>query len=214
MTEGFRAYALRAQCGSFDELFASVRFEHVGKGRQGAVLVEPNAESDIPLVRTTTQYAAPPQQFRPIHTQLARLIQQSAGLSLAFNSALVEHYTSSYATMGGHSDQALDLAEGSLIAVFSSYRDPSSPSRRLLVEPKFPDGVPFELPLLHDQAVVFSLEVNRRFRHKNLAERARFEQPVARLHVPHLEDLPALQRRAAPLHHGRAPRAGERRTTT
>jgi hypothetical protein len=96
---------------------------------------------------------------------LAEEIRQTASLSLAFNNALVEHYTSAYSTMKRHSDQALDLAEASSIAVYSCYRDPERPSRRLVVKSKQPDGAAFDVPLLHDSVVTFSLETNRQFTH-------------------------------------------------
>jgi len=100
----------------------------------------------------------------PIHDRLAQTIGESGSLQQPFNNALVEHYTSAYATMKRHSDQAQDLADGSCIAVYSCYRDPERPSRRLMVQPK-ESGAGFEVPLEHDSVVVFSLDTNRRFTH-------------------------------------------------
>lgn len=151
----------------FVELLASVRFEDVGKGRQGAVLTKPDEARGVPLVRTTTKYATPAQCFRPVHEQLARQIQEAASLPVEFNNALIENYTSAYTTMGAHSDQALDLADGSFIAVFSCYEHPALTNsvRKLLVEPK-DGGEKAAIPLAHNSAVVFSLSANRRLRHK------------------------------------------------
>jgi len=163
VTEEFRSLRLLAAAPPFDELLASVRFDEVTKGRRGAVLVGADA-SGVPIVRTTTSYRAPAQLFGPIHERLARQISESGSLSPPFNNALVEHYTNAYATMKRHSDQAQDLADGSWIAVYSCYRAPERPSRRLLVQPKEP-GAGFEVPLDHGSVVLFSLDTNRRFTH-------------------------------------------------
>ncbi|MER7516771.1 hypothetical protein [Streptomyces sp. NPDC126499] len=151
----------------FAELSASVRFEDVGKGRRGAVLTRIDETGAVPLVRTTTRYGGPAQPFRPVHERLARRIQERAGLPGGFNNALIESYTHAYRTMGSHSDQALDLAEDSFIAVFSCYRDPTAgPSRKLVFETKGSGAETFEIPLTHHGVVAFSVDANRRLRHK------------------------------------------------
>jgi hypothetical protein len=66
--------------------------------------------------------------------------------------------------MKRHSDQALDLADGSSIAIYSCYRDPRRPSRRLIVKSKESD-TRFEIALAHGSVVAFSLDTNRRFTH-------------------------------------------------
>jgi hypothetical protein len=134
------------------------------------VLVQADS-SGIPIVRTTTPYRAAAQPFRPIHDRLAQHIGESGSVPLPFNNALVELYTNAYGSMKRHSDQAQDLADGSCIAVYSCYRDPEIPSRRLLVQPKG-SGAGFELPLEHGRVVVFSLDTNRQFTHA-IALRAR-----------------------------------------
>nr|WP_223245144.1 hypothetical protein [Streptomyces sp. CBMA156] len=151
----------------FAELSASVRWEDAGKGRRGAVLTRTDETGGVPLVRTTTRYGSPAQRFRPVHERLARRIRERAALPAGFNNALVESYTNAYRTMGGHSDQALDLADASFIAVFSCYQRPDpNPTRKLIVESKGPDGETFELPLAHHGVVVFSVGTNRRLRHR------------------------------------------------
>lgn len=165
MTDEFRSFALPTADNPFEELLASVRFDDVAKGRRGTVLVKPDDQGAIPIVRTTTQYHAPAQPFRPIHERLEQDIRRVAALSCDFNNALIEHYTHTYVTMKHHSDQALDLADASSIAVFSCYRDPAKPSRRLLVKPKDPGRATFELALSHCSVVTFSLDTNRRFAH-------------------------------------------------
>jgi alkylated DNA repair dioxygenase AlkB len=164
VAEGFRSWVLPTAV-SFEELLASARFEELGKGRRGTVLVTADARG-VPIVRTTTQYQAPAQPFLAVHDRIA---QACGG---GFNNALIEHYTNAYSTMKRHSDQALDLADGSTIAIYSCYRDPDRPSRRLVVKPKG-EGQPFDIPLAHGSVVAFSLETNRRFTHTiALTERA------------------------------------------
>lgn len=163
----FRTYIVSTRGDMFAELFASARLEELGKGRRGAVLVRTDGRRGVPIVRTTTAYTLPAQCFRRIHTTLARQIHACASLALAFNNALLEVYTRAYATMGAHSDQALDLDESGEIAVLSCYEHPDAgPSRRLIVESKQPGEPSFVIPLVHGGVVVFSAEANRRFRHR------------------------------------------------
>jgi hypothetical protein len=171
VSDEIRSYAL-AGGNLFEELFSSVRFEEVGKGRLGAVLVRIDEAGDVPLVRTTTRYGLASQRFRPVHERLALQIQERAALTVGFNNALIESYTNAYTTMGGHSDQALDLADESFIAVFSCYRHPEvHPPRKLIVEPKEPAGDTVEIPLTHHSVVTFSVGTNRRVRHRIVLDR-------------------------------------------
>jgi hypothetical protein len=167
VADAFRSWRLPAgdaAYATYAELLASARFEQVGKGRRGTVLVAVDEQGGIPIVRTTTSYDAPAQRFGAIHGRLADEIRRVASLSHRFNNALIEHYTRAYSTMKPHSDQALDLAEESTIALYSCYRDPERPTRRLRVRPK-ESGAAFELPLAHGSVVTFSLDTNRRFVH-------------------------------------------------
>lgn len=168
ITDDVRSYPLLPEGDPFAELLASVRFEDVGKGRQGAVLVRTDETGGVPIVRTTTRYNTAAQRFRPVHERLAQQIQKSASLPVGFNNALIEKYTDAYTSMGAHSDQALDLADGSFIALFSCYEHPevANPSRKLIVESKGAGGDSVEIPLAHSSAVVFSVDANRRLRHK------------------------------------------------
>ena len=163
MTDQFRRWLLRAADNPFEQLLGSVRFDEVTTGRRGTVLVKVDP-SGVPIVRSTTPYHAPAQPFRPIHERLAQEIRETSSLSEPFNNALVEHYTSAYSSMKRHSDQALDLAESSSIAVYSCYRAPEQPSRRLVVKSK-ESGAVSDIPLDHGSVVTFSLEANRRFSH-------------------------------------------------
>ena len=163
----FRTYAIPARGDLFAELLASARFEDLGKGRRGAVLVASDDARGVPIVRTTTVYTLPAQPFRPVHAWLARQIRECASLFAGLDNALIETYTNAYTAMGAHSDQALDLDDASEIALFSCYeRAEGSPARRLLVEAKEPGGPTFAIPLVHNGVVVFSTDTNRRFRHR------------------------------------------------
>ncbi|GAA5134637.1 alpha-ketoglutarate-dependent dioxygenase AlkB family protein [Pseudonocardia adelaidensis] len=163
----FPTYNVPTPGNLFAELSASARTEDLGKGRRGAVLVVADGLRGVPIVRTTTAYTLPAQCFRPIHSTLAQQIRARASLAVPFNNALLEIYTRAYPKMGAHSDQALDLDDAGVIALFSCYERPEAePSRRLMVESKEPGEPSFVIPLLHGQVVVFSADTNRRFRHR------------------------------------------------
>lgn len=163
MIDAIRSWRLTTSAPSIEALLASVQFEDVTNGRRGAVLVAPDTKG-VPIVRTTTPYTTAAQLFQSIHAGLAREIGESGVCPQPFNNALVEHYTNAYAKMKYHTDQAQDLAEGSWIAVYSCYREPGRPSRRLMVQPK-EAGTAFELPLEHGSVVAFSVADNQRFAH-------------------------------------------------
>lgn len=172
VAELVRTVAVTVEGNPFEELRDSVRFEELGRGRRGAVLVKYEESAGVPVVRTTSKYGTPAQPFRPAHEWLAERVRTAASLPVGFNNALVEIYTNEYATMGAHSDQALDLADESFIAVYSCYEHPdrASPPRKLLVESKGPGGDRVDFPLTHGGVLVFSVGANRRFRHKIVLE--------------------------------------------
>jgi hypothetical protein len=173
MTDGIRSLVLPVEGDLFEELSGSTRFEDLGKGRSGAVLVRPDEQGGVPIVRTTTRYGTAAQRFRAVHERLAQQVEERLAAAVRFNNALVERYTNAYATMGSHSDQALDLADGSGIAIFSCYQRPGvDPPRKLIVEPKEPGGDRFEIPLAHNSVVAFSVDTNRRLKHKIVLDRS------------------------------------------
>jgi hypothetical protein len=169
-----RSHSLVFEGNPFEELRAAVRFEELGKGRRGAALVQPDELAGVPLVRTTTKYANPVQLFRPAHVRLAVTVQTAVALPHGFNNALIEIYTNEYTSMGTHSDQALDLADGSVIALFSCYEHPerADPPRKLLVESKEPGGERAAIPLTHNSVIVFSVAANGLLRHKIVLDAA------------------------------------------
>ncbi|MCA9067844.1 MAG: alpha-ketoglutarate-dependent dioxygenase AlkB [Planctomycetaceae bacterium] len=174
VADEFRSYDMNLPDNLFNELFASVQFEDLGKGRQGTVLLKPDPSRGTPLVRTTSKFKTPPQCFQPIHLRLAKEIQKRVSLPLAFNNALIENYTNAYATMGYHSDQALDLENDSYIAVYSCYKysDQVNPPRMLLVQSKKSESGTLGIPLNHNSVVVFSLNTNQRFKHKIILDKS------------------------------------------
>lgn len=167
MTEVFRHYMLPVTSNLFDELQSSVELEPVCKGRDGGILIR-HDNRGIPIVRTTTKYRMPAQYFREAHSTLAELIERAASPSLSFNNAMIERYTNSYSTMGFHSDQALDLEDGSSIAIFSCYKFPElvRKPRQLVVSPKDVSGPTTLIPLLHNSVVVFTVDTNKLYKHK------------------------------------------------
>eukprot|EP00035_Acanthoeca_spectabilis_P013511 m.252181 g.252181 ORF g.252181 m.252181 type:complete len:292 (+) comp15909_c0_seq6:102-977(+) len=167
--DAFKTLHLDFPDNPFHELRTSAKFEAVIKGRVGTVLVAPDGQRGVPIVRTTTQYASPAQCFRKIHVDLAEKIGAQIPGGARFNNALIECYTNVYAKMGLHSDQALDLDSNSYIAVFSCYENPDVESRKLVIHRKGPGAGaerPYEITMRHNCVIVFSVENNKRFKHK------------------------------------------------
>ncbi len=152
--------------GQFEALARGVDFEDVTSGRVGNQLVDVG-ELGVPLVRTTTQYTRPAHRFSGAHREVAEAIRRVAGEALSFDNALIEIYDRAYFKMGYHSDQALDLAPGSHIALYSCYERPDSRAslRTLEVKDKA-TGEQTSIVLEHDSVVWFSLETNTRYAHK------------------------------------------------
>lgn len=168
----FRRYSLDFEGNPYASLLDPVRFQQVTKGREGAVLVLPDPTRGVPIVRTTTPYDVPAQRFADAHERLAVRIARIASLGMPLNNALIERYTLDYTKMGPHSDQALDLAADSHIALFSCYADPDVVQPRTLLVTSKMDGSTVQVPLLHGSVVVFSTDTNRRFKHRIVLDRS------------------------------------------
>eukprot|EP00300_Choanocystis_sp_HF-7_P008500 c15937_g1_i2.p1 GENE.c15937_g1_i2~~c15937_g1_i2.p1 ORF type:complete len:669 (+),score=130.06 c15937_g1_i2:34-2007(+) len=169
LSTAFRCFPVPTVENIFDELCLATTFEQ-GKaiGRQGTILVKLDPIRGTPIVRSTDKFEFPAQSFHAVHEELARAIEEAARLPEGcLNNALIEKYTNEYYKMGFHSDMAIDLQEGTNIALFSCYKFPdrADPPRKLVVQPKA-GGETFEIPLLHQTVVVFSLDTNRRHLHK------------------------------------------------
>lgn len=183
---GFYQFHLPLPQNTFSELIDSVDFEMVAQGRIGNHLVKVGEEG-IPMVRTTTKYNIPAQDFGALHQTIADHIQKEATAQAQiqlplepFNNALIEVYNETYFKMGFHSDQVLDLAEESYIALFSCYEHPETLTqhhlRKLKVRSKT-SSESFEFLLENNSVVLFSLEANAQFQHKIVLEPAKGQKP-------------------------------------
>lgn len=150
----------------FQELSA-IPLESITVGRQGCVLVDCKKDGSIPIVRTTTQYSEPAQNFQPIHRTLIAAIAAEANMDgLSFNNGLLEVYDSRYPTMGYHSDQALDLEETSYICLFSCYSEEKKRSVRTLEIKDKSTGEQSKIELKHCSVVLFSVATNSAHLHR------------------------------------------------
>jgi len=151
----------------------------------------------VPIVRTTTPYQKPAQVFRPIHREIIDNVKKRSlavtalaaavpavsqrsdanaehpdptAINLDFNNALIELYDSQYRNMKFHSDQSLDLAQGSFICIFSCYDIPDTPLvRKLKIQNKI-TRESSEISMDHNSFVLFSLETNGKHLHKIVLE--------------------------------------------
>ena len=160
----------------FFELCQITEFEDVTKGRKGAILIKVKNDDLIPIVRTTTKYSKPAQKFKPIHFDIMANIRSKSNLEeIGFNNALIEIYDNQYCTMGFHSDQALDLADNSYIAIYSCYEKPDTNQtskenfRKLVVKNKKTNELS-EIIMEPNSVIIFSTESNKQHLHKIILE--------------------------------------------
>ena len=78
----------------------------------------------------------------------------------------MEIYDNSYTKMKYHSDQSLDLADNSYIALFSCYAQPQNTNLRTLKIQHKTTNQEFEIALQHNSVILFPLSVNSNFLHK------------------------------------------------
>ncbi|RZK12476.1 MAG: hypothetical protein EOO43_18645, partial [Flavobacterium sp.] len=184
---GFYKITLPLETNLFLELFNSVNFEDVARGRIGNHLVDVG-NAGVPIVRTTTQYTIPAHNFSPIHHQLVDCINNTILKDsidelplMLFNNALIEVYDRNYVKMGYHSDQCLDLAAHSYIGLFSCYERPEELSEQSIRKLKVKDKITneeFEISLTHHSVVLFSLLTNTKFLHKIVLEQVANQKPL------------------------------------
>lgn len=166
----FYQYILDYPDDIFNQLVKSIEFENITKGRKAANIIK-YQDNLIPLVRTTTKYNKPVQQFLPIHQDLIKKIKNISDIPyIDFNNGLVEIYTNEYRTMGYHSDQALDLELNSFICIYSCYTNPSKYDCRSLVVKNKLSGIITNINLIHNSVVVFSTQTNSQHLHKIILE--------------------------------------------
>lgn len=154
----------------FDELSESVKFEDIARGRKGANLVDLK-NGLIPLVRTTTIYQNPNQKFSKIHFDMIDKIKEVTKYKeLDFNNALMEIYSDEYSSMGFHTDQGLDLKDGSYICIYSCYKDPNEKNLRKLIVKNKGTSKLSEIILEHNSVIIFSVDTNQKHLHKIILE--------------------------------------------
>lgn len=171
---GFYKISLPFENNLFDELSNSVEFESITNGRIANQLVRIKNES-IPIVRTTSKYMIPTQDFADVHLLIINVINQTIKKNLNeipiqhFNNALIEIYDLRYSKMNYHSDQSLDLEDNSFIGVFSCYENPDDFSEQNVRKLKIKDKTTndeFDISLTHNSVILFSTETNMKYQHK------------------------------------------------
>lgn len=151
---------------TFQQLTENVVFEQIVKGRLCANIV--TNTNIVPIVRTTTIYANSAKQFQPHHFSLVESIKQVIGNDgTDFNNAMVEIYDNDYKTMRYHTDQAIDLADDSIICLFTCYENPPEKEdiRELLTNNKTTHEKQ-TFPLLNNSIITFSKQTNSQHVHK------------------------------------------------
>ena len=72
----FVKHILDYKTNLFDELSKTTDFEYICKGRVGGVLIRPTLDK-FNIVRTTTIYKKPNQEFQPIHYDIVQKIKSA-----------------------------------------------------------------------------------------------------------------------------------------
>ncbi len=167
----FTKHIINCSSNIFDELQNATIYEPVINGRSGAIIVKLSNEN-IPLVRTTTVYQNPAQEFKPIHDNIIQKIQNVAVVNndnIQFNNALVEIYNNKYTKMAYHTDQTLDLSDNSYICLFTCYNTLNQMDKtnfRYLCIKNKKTNEETEILLEHNTAILFTTETNKKFLHK------------------------------------------------
>jgi hypothetical protein len=161
---GFKVTRLNLAEFNFDNLCMLNKFEDVAKGRQCAIINKSNA-----LIRTTTNYKNPAQEFKNLHTYIDQVIRERLGKSnQVVNNAMIEIYEPSYRKMGFHTDQAQDLDSNSWIYVYSCYENGNvdrSEHRSFIIQDKL-TSKEWIIPMENNSVIAFSTDTNHKFRHK------------------------------------------------
>ncbi len=169
----FRKFIIDIKTNSFEELSNSTDFEDIVNGRKGAILVDYKNDL-VPIVRTTTIYNKPVQNFLPVHYDIINKVKEKFKdiENIEFNNVLIEIYDSKYRKMGFHTDQSLDLKEDSYICLFSCYENASNNPvdiRKLKIKNKITKECS-EVLLENNSAVLFSTLTNHKHLHKIVLE--------------------------------------------
>lgn len=205
-TQAFKTYYINYTTNLFRQLSTSAVFERVNANRQGANLSD-TADGLISLVRTTTVCETPNQRFTDLHRMIATDILRLLGMpDLVLNNALLELYTSRYCRMGYHSDLAMDLADESMICVFSCYSNPNTRDVRTLRVMNKTTSVVTDIRMEHNSVIAFSTQTNCEYQHQIILERPctndqwlgiTFRQ--AKTHIKFEDNIPILHPSGQPL---------------
>ena len=151
----------------FQKLSEANAFETFSNGRQGAIIADRTEDGWLPIVRSTSSYSRPSQDFAIVHLELAHKIKEAIGDETCFfNNAMVEIYQPSDRKMKYHSDLSLDLSCSSYIALFSCYEKGTSASPRQLLIKSKATNLESKIDLEHNSVVVFSVATNGAYLHK------------------------------------------------
>jgi len=168
----FHQQALSFRENLYAALAHASHFSNAYVGRKGGILVQCDAHDNVPIVRTTTEYPAGPLAFSNLHLTIVEEIRKALHAPhLEFNNAMIEMYNQQYRKMKFHSDQALDLVDGSLICVYSCYKNPATTKykRILIVKHKQTNQVT-RYSMDHNSIIVFSTKANQEHVHRIVLE--------------------------------------------
>lgn len=137
--------------------------------RDGIILVKPNKQDEMPIVRSTSSINEPSYCFTKDCDNLIEIIKSALNNNdLEFNNILAERYNSKYKKMNFHTDCACDLDQNknSLIVIFSAYSDPETKTTRTLQIKHKKTGALYETELKHNSIVCFSANDNQEYLHR------------------------------------------------
>ena len=169
-TSMFSFLQLKCRCDMFESLQQGVDFETFSKSRLGAILVIKDDNDSTPIVRTTTVYKNHSQIMSAFHLDLIKQIHDASDKLVDFNNAMIEVYSPEYTRMGFHSDQSLDLVEGSWICIFSCYENPQEEHSRVCIIKNKSTGVTSEIIMKHNSCILFDTETNQKYVHKIISK--------------------------------------------
>jgi hypothetical protein len=164
MSINFSQYILDLPNNIFKILSETTIFDDIAKGRKGAVILDKKYDL-IPIVRTTSSYNSPAQEFTEIHYDIIKKIKEFFP-EAEFNNGMIEIYNCDYRTMKFHSDQSLDLANDSHICLFSCYSNPETKNLRKLIVKEKNSDLESEIILKPNSVVIFSIDTNKKYVHK------------------------------------------------
>lgn len=149
----------------YKQCINNINFEVICKGRLCANLYKNNDDNIIPIVRTTSKYNNPIQKFNDIHLKIIEILMIKYNLK-GFNNGMIEIYDTQYCKMGYHTDNALDLEDNSIIAIFSCYNNMDTNNIRELEIKNKTNNEITTLKMNHNSLIYFDTEFNKNNLHK------------------------------------------------